>query len=137
MICLTIAHEAARRSIMASIANAPLWTRVSIGAPTRSADQNAALHAVLTDIAKQVSWHGQKLSVDVWKRLCTAAWLREKNEQPMMIPALDGKGFDVIFEKTSKLSLTQCSELIEWCFAFGAEHDVKFSAGKMVADDRQ
>ena len=93
---------------------------------TRSSEQNRLLHAALADIAEQVEWAGKKLSVDVWKRLCTASWLRERKEQPMLIPALDGNGFDIIFERTSKLSATQCSELIEWCFAFGAEHEVKF-----------
>ena len=93
---------------------------------TRSSEQNRLLHAALTDISQQVEWMGKKLSVEVWKRLCMASWLREKKEQPMLIPALDGNGFDVIFEKTSKLSAAQCSELVEWCFAFGAEHEVKF-----------
>lgn len=92
----------------------------------RSSEQNRLLHAALTDISQQVEWMGKKLSVEVWKRLCMASWLREKKEQPMLIPALDGNGFDVIFERTSKLSRTQCSELLEWCFAFGAEHEVKF-----------
>lgn len=92
----------------------------------RSTPQNSLLHAALTDISQQVEWMGKKFSVEVWKRLCMAAWLREKQEQPMLIPALDGNGFDIIFERTSKLSTTQCSELVEWCFAFGAEHEVKF-----------
>jgi hypothetical protein len=98
----------------------------------RSLDQNALLHAALTDIANQVVWHGQKLSMEVWKRLCVASWLRENNENPMLIPALDGHGVDIIFEKTSKLSTKQCASLVEWCFAFGAEHGVNFRA---VASD--
>ncbi len=96
--------------------------------PTRNTEQNAKLHATLSDIAGQVEWCGKKFSVDVWKRLTTAAWLRENNEQPQMIPALDGNGFDVIFERTSKLTQKQCASLIEWLLAFGAEHDVKWSA---------
>ena len=103
---------------------------------TRSSEQNRLLHAALTDIAQQVEWMGQKLSVEVWKRLCMASWLREKKEQPMLIPALDGNGFDVIFERTSKLSVTQCSELLEWCFAFGAEHGVKFRERSMENGQR-
>jgi hypothetical protein len=93
---------------------------------TRSLDQNALLHAVITDISKQVVWHGQKLPMEVWKRLCVAAWLREKNERPMLVPALDGHGVDIIYEKTSKLNVSECAELIEWCYAFGGENNVKF-----------
>lgn len=101
---------------------------VEVKPETRSLAQNALLHSALTDIANQVEWHGQKFDVVVWKRLCVASWLREKNQTPDLIPALDGNGFDVIYEKTSKLSAAQCSELLEWCFAFGAEHGVKFRA---------
>ena len=92
----------------------------------RSDAQNRLLHSVLQDIAQQVDWHGKKFDVVTWKRLCMAAWLREAGGNPELIPALDGSGFDVIYERTSKLNKTQCSELIEWCFAFGADHGVKF-----------
>lgn len=101
---------------------------IEVKPETRSLAQNALLHAALIDIANQVSWHGKKFDALVWKRLCVASWLREKNQTPDLIPALDGNGFDVVYEKTSKLTVTQCSELLEWCFAFGAEHDVKFRA---------
>lgn len=84
------------------------------------------LHSCLSDIAEQVEWHGKKLDLDVWKRLCTAAWLRELGESPELIPALDGKGFDVIFERTSKMTVKQMTSLIEWCLAFGAQNGVAF-----------
>lgn len=91
---------------------------------SRSSDQNRRLHAMLNDLAKQVTWHGQKLPAGVWKRLCTAAWLREEGERPIMVPALDGIGVDVIYERTSKLSVKRCASLMEWIAAFSAEHGV-------------
>jgi hypothetical protein len=100
--------------------------RLEVKKATRNNEQNRLLHAVLSDIANQVEWSGKKLNANIWKRLCVASWLREKNEKPQLIPALDGNGFDVIYEKTSELTTTQCAELIEWCFAFGSEHGVKF-----------
>lgn len=120
-----LVHPTARRLAKEAIDAAPDGFVVTIKEPTRNLDQNARLHALLTDIAKQVEWHGKKLPVDVWKRLCTAAWLREIGESPEMIPALDGRGFDVLFEKTSRLSVKQMSSLIEWATAFAAEHGVK------------
>lgn len=95
---------------------------------TRRDAQNALLHALLTEISRQVKWHGKTLSVDVWKRLCTAAWLRELGESPEMVPALDGKGFDVIFERTSTLTVKQCASLCDWIQVFGAEQGVRFTA---------
>jgi hypothetical protein len=93
----------------------------------RSVEQNAKLHCILTDIANQVVWHGQRLSIVKWKRLTMAAFLREEGEQPELIPALDGNGFDIIFERTSKLGVKKCAKLIEWCYAFGEENEVKWS----------
>ena len=74
---------------------------------TRSMMQNALLHAVITDIAKQVKWHGQSFDVVTWKRLC--------------------KGFDIIFERTSQLNTKDCADFCTWCIAFGDEHNVKFN----------
>ena len=93
----------------------------------RSVEQNKALHAALADIAAQVEHAGKKWDVLIWKRLLTAAWLREAGDQPQMIPAVDGHGFDVIYERTSKLTVKQCAELIEWVHAFGAEHQVRWT----------
>jgi hypothetical protein len=122
-----LVHAEARRRAVEAVQRAAEGMVVRISPATRSLEQNALLHAVLTDIAEQVEWHGQKLSLDVWKRLCMAAWMREEKEQPLLVPALDGHGVDIIFERTSKLNVTQCSSLIEWCFAFGGEHGVRFS----------
>lgn len=79
------------------------------------------------DLHKQVKWHGQTLSALTWKRLCMASYLREVGERPELIPALDGNGFDVVYERTSKLSVKRGSELIEWVAAFGAEHEIAWT----------
>ena len=123
-----LSHDTARR-MAAACCMLPEYTgyHVNIVEPTRNGEQNKKLHACLSDIADQVEWMGKKLSVEIWKRLCTAAWLREVGEQPMLIPALDGNGFDVIFEHTSKLGVRKMAELIEWVLAFGSEQNVIWS----------
>ncbi len=121
-------HPNARPNALRAVSEAPDGLVVVIREKTRSLEANAKLHATLADIAEQLPWYGKMLSVDVWKRLCTAAWLREIGESPEMVPALDKKGFDVIFERTSQLSVKQMSSLIEWCLAFGAQNGVKFNA---------
>ena len=93
----------------------------------RSSEQNKKLHACLTDISRQVEHAGKKWDVLIWKRLLTAAWLRESGENPQFIPSLDGRGVDVIYERTSKLSVKQCADLILWVEAFGAEHGVRWT----------
>lgn len=93
----------------------------------RSGEQNKRLHAMLGDVSHQVEHAGKKWDVLIWKRLLTAAWLRESGDQPQLIPAVDGHGFDVIYERTSQLTVKQCGELMEWIEAFGAEHQVRWT----------
>lgn len=121
--------ESDRARLMGYIAGLDLSKprKVAITEEDRSAEQNAKLHAMLSDISRQVEHAGQKFNVLIWKRLCTAAWLREAGDSPQLIPALDGNGFDIVYERTSKLGVKKCAELITWIEAFGAEHDVKWT----------
>lgn len=100
---------------------------VEVRSPRRNDAQNRALHAALMDIAAQVEWYGRKMPAGVWKRMVTFAWLRTEGEQCFAAPALDGMGIDTVWEKTSQLSVGQMSRLLEWTFAFGAEHGVRFT----------
>lgn len=89
---------------------------------TRSSEQNALLHATLTDISRSVTWGGKKWDVDDWKRLLTAAWLRARKEAAIFVPAVDGAGFDVLYRRTSQLTKGECAELIDYIQAWQAEH---------------
>lgn len=100
---------------------------LTVGEPPRSTDQNAKLHAMLTDIARQIEWAGKKRPTDVWKRLIVASWLRAEGEAVEYLPALDGHGVDIIFERTSRMSKGQLSSLIEYVSAWGAEHGIEWS----------
>lgn len=118
-------HPRYRQFARAALEKAPDDWEVVLRPVRRSTAQNAALHSCLADIAEQVEWHGKRLDIDIWKRLCTAAWLREVGEAPELIPSLDGHGFDVIFQKTSELSIAEMSSLLEWVKMFAAERGVK------------
>ena len=89
---------------------------------TRSARQNAHIHRLLQDISNNVEHYNKKFSVTIWKRLTTNAFLQERNEKPLLIPSLNGVGFDSIYEKTSTFSIKLCAEYIEWLYAFLSEH---------------
>ena len=90
----------------------------------RSSPQNARLHAMLTELSLRVDWCGKKLPMEVWKRLCMAAWMREERQSPQLVPALDGNGVDIIYERTSRLTKDECGRLMEWITAFAAERGV-------------
>lgn len=93
---------------------------LSVKPQKRSLDQNALLHARLGEIAERHEWAGRKWDAEVWKRLLTAAWLRARGEQVVVLPALDGQGVDVVFRRTSDLSRSECAELIDFIDAWEA-----------------
>jgi len=97
---------------------------ISVSEATRSSEQNAKLHATLNEIARQAKWAGQKWDAEVWKRLLTAAWMRTRGEQLVMLPALDGHGVDIVFRRTSSLSKAECSDLLEYVIAWAAQNGV-------------
>lgn len=125
-----LSHQIARQRAVDRVRTAPDGWEVRVKEPTRSGPQNALLHAALTDVAKQCEWAGRKWDVESWKRLMTAAWCRTRNESAQMVPAIDGQGFDVLYQRTSELSRRDCSELCEFIFAWGSERGVEWSEPK-------
>ena len=77
---------------------------------------------MLTDISKQVNWHGRKLTQEDWKHVFTAALSKQE-----VVPGIDG-GFVVLGKSTSKMTKAEMTELQELMAAFGAEQGVKFTA---------
>jgi hypothetical protein len=98
---------------------------LTIGEEKRNVEQNAKFHALLGEIARQVTWAGKKWDAEEWKRLVTAAWLRSRREYSAVVPALDGHGVDVLYRHTSKLSKAEFSELIEYTMAWAAQNGVE------------
>ena len=109
---------------------------LSVRDERRSGAENALLHAMLTHISRTQEWAGKKHDPEVWKRLLTAAWCRARGEPVEILPALDGHGVDIVFRKTSKLTVKECAELIEYVSSWGAQNDVRFPADpKLIAHD--
>jgi hypothetical protein len=86
----------------------------------RTVDQNKLMWALLTDLANQVVWHGNKLDPTEWKCVMTAALKRQK-----VVPGIDG-GFVVIGQSTSRMNKQELSEVIELVYAFGSQQGVSF-----------
>ncbi len=80
MILLHLNNANARSAAVSAIWDAPDGYVCQILPAKRTSPQNAILHAALTDIAEQVEWHGQKLEIEDWKRLLTAAWCRATHQ---------------------------------------------------------
>lgn len=91
-------------------------------ASKRSLEQNNLLWSMLTEISKQTTWHGIKLSPESWKELFSAGL-----KKSIVVPNLENNGFIVIGASTSKMTVKEFSALLELIRAFALEHNVKFT----------
>jgi hypothetical protein len=87
----------------------------------RSQEQNQLLWSVLTDLSKQLHWHGVNLTKEEYKDLLTAGLKKQR-----AIPGIDG-GFVVLGTSTSKMTKQEMTDLITLAHAFGDEREVKWS----------
>ena len=88
---------------------------------TRSLEQNARLHAMLSDVSRQVIWYGQKLGVEDWKRIFCAALQKVR-----VVPGIDPGSFVPVGLRTRDMTVSELGDLMTLIEAFGAEHSVIF-----------
>jgi hypothetical protein len=119
---LILHRQSDRDRASAWVRSAPWGTRITFQEAKRSSDQNAKMWAMLTEVARQVKWHGQKLSPDDWKVVFLSALKAELR----MVPNLDGNGFVQLGRSSSALSVDEMSDLMALIEAFGAREGVVF-----------
>ncbi len=100
--------------------NAPDGTRITFAEAKRSDAQNRLMWDLLTDVARQVPWHGVRLSADDWKIIFMSAL----NQEMRLVPNLDGTGFINLGRSSSKLSKKEMTDLLELILKFCAERGV-------------
>lgn len=100
---------------------APAGYVVTIAEPKRTLDQNAKMHAMLSDIAVAKPM-GRRHTPDDWKAILMNACGWECQFQE----GLDGRPFPTGF-RSSKMTKSQMADLITYMLAFGAEHGVRWS----------
>jgi hypothetical protein len=110
------------------VEKAPVGTRIEFKAAKRSLPQNDKLWAMLTDVARQVEWYGQKLTAEDWKDMFTASLRKAR-----VVPGIDPGSFVVLGLHTSQLSKGEFADLLDLIHAFGAERGVKFGDAEQEA----
>lgn len=115
---LILNSELVRAKAKRWIDGLPHGTRVEFKAPKRTLPQNDLLWVLLTKVSQQLEWHGQRYTPDDWKdfmmhQLRKAEWM----------PAENG-GLVPIGMRTSDLSVSEMSDLIEVIHSFCARHGV-------------
>lgn len=123
-----LVHTQARQGAIAAIGEAPDGYIVEVKEPTRSLEANALMWCLLTELSKQTDWHGIKLSPDEFKDLLSAGLVKSK-----VVPNIEGNGFVVLGQRTSKMSKREMSELVELIYAFGSQRGVVFADDRVAA----
>lgn len=106
----------------ALIDRAPVDAVVNVKEAKRTNDQNAKLHAMISDIARAKP-DGRVHSTVVWKSLLMA----DAGFKPLFEPSLDGQGVIPIGYKSSRLTKAEFSDLIEAAYAYGSPRGVVWS----------
>lgn len=115
-----LVHAEARKRAVSAIMDAPDGYIVRITEPTRTLESNALLWVLLGEVSKQVEWYFSKLTAEEWKDVFSASLKKQK-----AVPGIDG-GFVVCGQRTSKMTKSEFSDLIELIQAFSAERGVNF-----------
>ena len=118
-----IQRQLAKRLIDA----APADCVVTIAAPRRSNDQNAKMHAMLSDVARAKP-EGRSLPVDTWKALL----MHDAGFKCTFEPSLDGQGVVPLGFKSSRLRKAEFSGLIENIYAYGSRCNIRWSEPKAL-----
>lgn len=117
-----------RARALALLAKCDWNTRVTFKASKRSIPQNDIIHAMCTDIARQLVWHGQKWPMEDWKKNLVACFKADLR----LMPRADGFGV-VPVGGTSDLTKEEAGDFITFIEAWGAEHGVTFHDPKAEA----
>ena len=121
-IIFRFVHEEARRRAAEYCMTAPEGSVAEFKDATRTLEQNAKMWPMLTEISLQVEWYKNVLTKEEWKDFFSAIILKQK-----VVPNMEGTGFIAVGGKTSTMGKRMFSEMIELMYAFGADHDVKWS----------
>lgn len=123
-VTIILSGEVRRILAHRAVNAAPAGSIVTIDKPKRTLPQNDRLHAMLSDVSRQIEWHGAKRNVEAWKDIFTAA-LRSATHGLDVVPGING-GFVLLGMHTSNMNKQEMADLITLIEAFGAEHGVVF-----------
>jgi len=131
----------ARSSAIHAVAHAAVGMVCEIRQSTRSLDQNAKLHAIFADIARQIEFFGQKRDAETVKRLLVDAFARVKKAEgePLqgygsVLPSLIGDGVVQLGIQTRRFTKAQMAEFITYLQAWCVDNDVRLSDAAYVPD---
>jgi hypothetical protein len=125
-----LVNDSVRRNAMDALRLAPPNSVVTIAPKTRTNDQNAKLHAMLTDLARSpVTWAGKRRTLDEWKALIISGHAVAMKHAGEVIPGLEGE-FVSIRESSASMSVNRAASLLEYLMAFCVSNGVELRETK-------
>jgi hypothetical protein len=119
-------RQKAHQGVDAAIARgcqpaAKAWT-LELRERTRTDEQNDALHGLISQILKQrPHLNGLKMTKESYK----AIFMHAIGHEAMMLPTLDGTSFFPAGLRTSRLTVSEFTDLIEFILAWTAEQGLE------------
>jgi hypothetical protein len=95
--------------------------------PTRTVRQNALLHSLFSQIAKQAEFHGRRLTAVQWKTLLVSAHAVATGIGTDMVPGLEGEWVN-IRESTAQMGVKRLNSLLDYTLAWAADNDIRIAA---------
>lgn len=118
-----------RQKVKGWVGKAPPGTMIAFKKhDARSIEQNALLWSWLTAISEQHLWHGEKLSPNDYKDIFTAG-LRQAH----VVPGINEGTFVPLGLRTSSMSKSEMTALLELIAAFAAEREIKLPDEELAA----
>lgn len=115
-----------RRHLADKVAELPEGYDIKAGPKGRSLDQNAMLHAMFGELAKQGTYLGRRLTLNQWKTLMISGHAVATGLGADLIPGIEGE-FVNIRESSAQMSVARMTSLIEYVHAWAAMNNVRMN----------
>lgn len=120
-----LASQRVLANALDAVRSAAPFSVITIAQKTRTTEQNAKLHALLSDLARSdIEWAGKRRTLDEWKVLMISAHAVATDGAGEVIPGIEGE-FVAIRESSASMGVARASSLIEYVLAFCVTNGVE------------
>lgn len=117
---LTIRSDADRVKVIDWLKRAPVGHRIEVKEPKRSDEQNDRMWAMLTAISKAATINGKHYDAAQWKCI----FMKALGKEAQFLPTLDGSSFFPTGFRSSDLSVSEMTALMDFMEAWAAQEGV-------------
>jgi hypothetical protein len=120
---IRLLNEDMRNAAAAQCKSAPYGVEVLFRERKRTHEQNDRMWAMLADVAKQLEWHGQKLTKEQWKLIFLSGLHRDAG----IVPDYSGTGvIPLNISSSSSLTVSAMTDMITLIEVYGNQKGVRW-----------